>query len=179
MPAALVLTPVALTLGMLALAAGGPPPGGPPPAVPTAGDAAAVSPRFTWPVRPRPTVLRRFAIGPQPWSPGHRGVDLAAPAGAPVLTAADGRVTFTGPVAGVGVVVVDHGELRTTYEPVEATVTRGAAVTGGQEIGTLDAATAHCGQTCLHWGALRGDTYLDPLTLLGSGPPVLLPMGHA
>jgi murein DD-endopeptidase MepM/ murein hydrolase activator NlpD len=181
MPAALVLTPVAVAaaLGALALAGGGPPAAGPPAAPALRTGAAPAAARFSWPLRPPPAVLRRFAVGPQPWSPGHRGVDLAAPAGAPVLAAAGGRVTFAGSVAGVGVVVVAHGELRTTYEPVTGSVARGAAVSQGQEIGTLAPSTAHCGRTCLHWGALRGDVYVDPLTLLGSGPPVLLPMGRS
>ena len=126
-------------------------------------------------------MLRRFAPGPQPWSPGHRGVDLGAGAGAAVLAAGDGRVTFVGTVAGVGVVVVDHGTLRTTYGPVTATMPSGAAVSAGQEIGRLDAATGHCGRACLHWGALRGSVYVDPLLLPGlpgaPGPPVLLPLG--
>jgi hypothetical protein len=28
---------------------------------------------------------------------------------------------------------------------------------------------------CLHWGLLRGATYLNPLTLVGAGPIRLLP----
>ena len=183
MPAALVMTPVALALGVLVLGGGGPPSAGPP-AVPAAAVEAPSAPaaaRFTWPLRPRPVVLRRFAVGPHPWSPGHRGVDLATAARAAVLAAADGRVTFAGAVAGVGVVVVDHGTLRTTYEPVSATVPKGAEVRAGQEVGTIGAATGHCGVTCLHWGALRGTVYVDPLLLPGlpgsAGPPVLLPLG--
>jgi murein DD-endopeptidase MepM/ murein hydrolase activator NlpD len=59
-----------------------------------------------------------------PFGPGHRGVDLAAVAGAPVLAAGAGTVVFAGTVAGRGVVSVDHsGGLRTTYEPVLPTVT--------------------------------------------------------
>src|SRR4051794_19282431 len=134
--------------------------------------------RFRWPLDPPPHVLRRFAVGPQPWSPGHRGVDLGGGAGAPVLAAAAGHVSFAGPVAGVGVVVVDHGAVRTTYEPVTPTVKVGAVVGEGARIGTLTAWTAHCGVVCLHWGALRADVYVDPLLLPGlGGPPVLLPMG--
>ena len=34
--------------------------------------------------------------------------------------------------------------------------------------------------TCLHWGARRGDTYLDPLSLLRPlGPVRLLPWSSA
>ncbi len=31
----------------------------------------------------------------------------------------------------------------------------------------------HCSSTCLHWGLKRGDTYLDPLLLVGGGESVL------
>jgi murein DD-endopeptidase MepM/ murein hydrolase activator NlpD len=125
-------------------------------------------------------VLRGFAPGPQPWSPGHRGVDLGAPAQAPVLAAGAGRVTFAGVIAGQGVVVIEHGtRLRTTYEPVVATVTVGQVVTAGQLIGTLQPGVRHGPSgPCLHWGARVGDGYLDPLLLLRGRhvPPVLLPV---
>jgi murein DD-endopeptidase MepM/ murein hydrolase activator NlpD len=134
--------------------------------------------RFRWPLSPPPEVLRRFAVGPQPWSPGHRGVDLAAGAGQRVLSAGAGTVAFAGLVAGRGVVTVAHtGGLRTTYEPVTAGMGVGRAVAAGDELGVL-ATGNHCPVTCLHWGALRGDVYVDPLTLLRPpAPPILLPLG--
>jgi murein DD-endopeptidase MepM/ murein hydrolase activator NlpD len=92
-----------------------------------------------------------------------------------VVAAADGTVTYAGVLAGRGVVVVDHGEVRTTYEPVAATVAVGEVVSRGQPIGRLQAGHASCpGRTCLHWGLREGDTYLDPLLLLG-GTIRLLP----
>ena len=73
--------------------------------------------------------------------------------------------------------VVDHGDTRTTYEPVLATLAVGDAVARGQPIGTLDLAGGHClPRACLHWGWLRGDVYLDPLDLVGAGPVRLLPL---
>jgi murein DD-endopeptidase MepM/ murein hydrolase activator NlpD len=94
-----------------------------------------------------------------------------------VLAAGPGIVAFAGLVAGRGVVTVAHeGGLRTTYEPVIAAVKVGRTVTAGDELGVL-AAGAHCPAACLHWGALRGDVYVDPLTLLRPpAPPVLLPL---
>lgn len=141
--------------------------------------AARPAPAFGWPLTPAPVVLRRFVVGPQPWSPGHRGVDLAAGAGQPVLAAGSGTVSFAGPVAGRGVVAVLHeGGVRTTYEPVTAKVRRGDVVSRGTPLGVL-AGGPHCAGPCLHWGALRGETYLDPLSLLGPpAPPVLLPLGR-
>jgi murein DD-endopeptidase MepM/ murein hydrolase activator NlpD len=85
-------------------------------------------------------VLRRFAVGPHPWSPGHRGVDLAADAGQQVLASGAGVVGFAGRVAGIGVVVVDHGGgLRTTYEPVDAAIGVGSRTVAGTRVGTVGA----------------------------------------
>jgi murein DD-endopeptidase MepM/ murein hydrolase activator NlpD len=138
---------------------------------------AAPRARYIWPLAPAPHVLRRFAPGPAPWSPGHRGVDLAASAGQAVLAAAPGVVTFAGRIAGTAAVSVTHGDgLRTTYQPVAPQVRAGDHVVAGQPLGRLDDWLGHCPRPCLHWGALRGRTYLDPLALLGLVPPVLLPV---
>ncbi len=132
-----------------------------------------------WPISPRPAVLQGFSVGPYRWSPGHRGVDLASAPGTVVRAAERGVVGFAGPLAGRGVVVILHpGGLRTTYEPVQSVVRRGQRIDVGQQIGRLQATGSHCAPvTCLHWGALRGQTYLDPLSLVGRRPPpVLLPL---
>ena len=75
-------------------------------------------------------------------------------------------------------VVISHGDTRTTYEPVLAEVTRGDAVGAGDRIGTLDVAQSHCfPAACLHWGWLRGGEYLDPLQLVRTtGQVRLLPL---
>ncbi len=97
-----------------------------------------------------------------------------------MLAPADGVIAWSGPVARRPVVVVAHGSgLRTTYEPVIADHGPGTAVIRGQPIGTVARSPAsHCSPaSCLHWGALRGATYLDPLALLRgwSEAVVLLP----
>jgi murein DD-endopeptidase MepM/ murein hydrolase activator NlpD len=127
-------------------------------------------------------VDRGFDPPAQPWSAGHRGVDLRTAPGAPVRAAAPGDIAFTGRVAGVPVVVIRlPGGLRTTYEPVRATLPVGATVAAGRTVGAVDGALPHCRQACLHWGLLRDDVYLDPLLLLppslrGAGPSRLLPV---
>jgi hypothetical protein len=87
-----------------------------------------------------------------------------------VLAAGNGVVTFAGLVAGKGVVVIKHGKLRTTYEPVTASVTVGSRVRVGDVIGTLSPGESHCSTqttvSCLHWGLLRGEKYLNPLSLV-------------
>jgi murein DD-endopeptidase MepM/ murein hydrolase activator NlpD len=139
---------------------------------------APVSAAWTWPLAPDPDVVAGFLAPPTPWSAGHRGVDLAAAVGQPVLSAGRGRVSFSGMVAGRGVVVVRHpGGLRTSYEPVDDRVATGTPVQAGSPLGVVSGVAGHCAPaTCLHWGLRRDLTYLDPLVLLGLGPPVLLPL---
>lgn len=130
-----------------------------------------------WPLEPVPTVVAGFDPPTAPWAPGHRGVDLLGAAGQSVRAALAGTVSFAGSIAGRGVVVVDHGGTRTTYEPVDASVTVGVTVAAGSVIGTLQSGLSHCfPRTCLHWGLLLGELYLDPLTLLGAAPVRLLPL---
>ncbi|WP_129842713.1 M23 family metallopeptidase [Streptomyces sp. RFCAC02] len=135
----------------------------------------------------RPVVERLHEPPPEPWAAGHRGVDLAGAAGDPVRAAGPGRVTFAGQVAGRGVVTVeleDSGTppVRLTHEPVLPAVAVGDDVVTGTVLGALAEGPSHCaGRPCLHWGALRDDTYLDPLSLLPrellrDGPSRLLPV---
>jgi murein DD-endopeptidase MepM/ murein hydrolase activator NlpD len=140
-----------------------------------------------WPVagqglRGRPVVERVFEPPPSPYAAGHRGVDLRAASGAPVRSAAPGRVAFAGPVAGRGVIAIALADgLRITYQPVRAAVDVGAAVAAGQIVGFMEGGSSHCATGCLHWGLRRGTNYLDPLSLLPpsilrSGPSRLLPL---
>jgi murein DD-endopeptidase MepM/ murein hydrolase activator NlpD len=93
------------------------------------------------------------------------------------MAAAAGDVSYAANLAGRGVVVVVHGSLRTTYEPVKATVRRGMHVERGQQIGTLEPGHTGCPvSACLHWGLLRGEQYLDPMTMLKRAPIRLLPL---
>ena len=145
-----------------------------------AGPVAVPKTGWTWPLEPAPAVVRPFHPPPTPWSAGHRGVDLAASPGQPVLAVGDGRVTFAGPVAGRGVVVITHDDsLRTSYEPVSAAPPVGLPVRAGTPIGVVAPTPGHCSPgTCLHLGLRRGESYLDPLTLFGRGPPILKPLGR-
>ena len=131
---------------------------------------------WTPPVGPV-SVVHGFDLPSDPYGPGHRGVDLLAPAGGLVRATADGVVTFAGFVAGQGVVTVSHGGLRSTYEPVIATVHAGDHVRAGDPLGRLSTGPGHCGlQTCLHLGVRVGKVYLDPLTFLGHPRIRLLPV---
>jgi murein DD-endopeptidase MepM/ murein hydrolase activator NlpD len=137
------------------------------------------APPGVWPLDPRPAVISRFDPPDARWGAGHRGVDLSGRLGQRVRSALGGRVSFAGTIAGRGVVVVDHGDTRTTYEPVAAVVAVGDRVAAGATIGRLTLFGSHCfPRTCLHWGLIEGrERYLDPLTLVGAGPVRLLPLG--
>lgn len=128
------------------------------------------------PVAGDPEIIRGFDPPAQRWQSGHRGIDLAAPAGAEVRATAGGRVTFAGRLAGRGVVVVDHGEVRTTYEPVTALRSVGDEVSVGDLIGRLEPGhdCGRPGTDCLHLGLRRGEAYLDPALLLGGARAVRL-----
>jgi murein DD-endopeptidase MepM/ murein hydrolase activator NlpD len=141
------------------------------------GPVTGEDPVGVWPLQPEPEVVRPFDPPDSPYGAGHRGVDLLGHVGQPVLSALPGTVTYAGSLAGRGVVVVDHGATRTTYEPVAATVGVGSPVVAGTQIGTLELAGSHCfPRACLHWGWIEGETYLDPLRLVGAGPVRLLPL---
>lgn len=139
--------------------------------------AMSSAPRWVWPSDAPQTVVHPFAPPSTRWGSGHRGVDLAAVVGGSIRAPADGQVAFSGMVAGRPVVVIAHpGGLRSTFEPVSATVSVGALVRQGEVIGLLSAQPGHCAPaSCLHWGVLRGEVYLDPLSLI-SGRVVLLPV---
>ena len=140
-------------------------------------DTTDTDPVGVWPLVPEPEVVEGFDPPDSPYGAGHRGVDLAGAPGQPVRTSLPGTVTYAGPLAGRGVVVVDHGETRTTYEPVAASVSIGDVLAAGDRIGTLQVPGSHCfPRACLHWGWIRGETYLDPLRLVGVGPVRLLPL---
>lgn len=132
---------------------------------------------WSWPLDPRPAVLRTFDPPAEPWLSGHRGVDLrAADDGARVTSPAAGTVTFVGVVVDRPVITVDHGNgLRSSFEAVRSDLKPGTAVAEGQVLGWIQ--PGHCMPApCVHWGVRRGEDYLNPLAFVTDlRPSVLLP----
>ncbi|MFD4371714.1 M23 family metallopeptidase [Streptomyces sp. NPDC058486] len=134
-----------------------------------------------WPVGPpAPDILRPWHPPAGPYAPGHRGIDLATPEGTTVHAPTAGTVTFAGQVAGRGTVTLTLPNtgtppLRTTFTPVTPLARTGDHIRPGDPLARVTPNT-HCPRTCLHWGLLRGDHYLDPLLLLRRGPSRLLPL---
>ncbi|MGD8194023.1 peptidoglycan DD-metalloendopeptidase family protein [Herbiconiux sp. P18] len=139
--------------------------------------AGPVSGSWEWPVAPPHRVTAPFRAPPTRYEAGHRGIDLVAAPGAAVVAVDAGTVTFAGTVVDRPLIVVQHaGGVRSTLEPVHASVAVGAAVARGQLVGEV-ATGGHCGDACLHLGARLGDDYLNPLLFLAAIPrAVLLPV---
>jgi murein DD-endopeptidase MepM/ murein hydrolase activator NlpD len=140
----------------------------------TAGADAQLHPPLPTPL----AVVRSFAPPLHPWAAGNRGVDLAAHAGEEVSAATAGLVIYAGLLAGRGVISIRDGSLRTTYEPVDPIVRSDDYVVAGQLIGYVSSAADACGPpgSCLHWGALQSDVYVNPMNLLGAPRVRLLPI---
>lgn len=124
------------------------------------------------------SVVTAFDPPAERWLSGHRGVDLSVAPLETVLAPADGTVVFAGAVGGRPVLSIEHaGDLRTTYEPVRATVRAGDRVAGGDPVGHVLAGHLGCPvEACLHWGARVAsggpsrddDDYVDPLSLVAA-----------
>ena len=137
----------------------------------TVASTSVAAPPGAQPARPRvryqppvaAPVIDPFRPPATPFGPGNRGLEYATVPGTIVAAAADGLVTFAGPVAGALHVTVGHADgIRTSYSFLAAIRVRvGQAVRRGQPIGVA--------ARRLHVGARRGDVYLDPASLWG-GP---------
>lgn len=129
---------------------------------------------WSWPVDGAREVLRAFVLPPEPWLPGHRGIDIAAH-GLELLAPADGIVRFAARVVDRGVLSIDHGgAVVSSFEPVVALVAEGEAVARGQVVARIDG--GHCPVACVHVGLRIDGAYRNPLLLLGGASwPILLP----
>ncbi len=120
---------------------------------------------LTWPVSD-PDVSEAFDPPPQPWSSGHRGIDLSTTVGDELLAPADGSIAFAGSVAGKSVVTIRHGALTSTFEPAYTELSIGTATQQGQPFAVVEGESDHCSSECVHWGVrTSSDEYLNPQSL--------------
>jgi murein DD-endopeptidase MepM/ murein hydrolase activator NlpD len=129
---------------------------------------------FLWPAKGRISGIygsQRILNG-EPRRP-HLGIDIAAPAGTPVVASAAGTVTlahtdlyFTG-----GTVIIDHGHgLSTVYSHLSAvSVKTGQTVTRGQGIGKIGSTGRSTGPH-LDWRINWFQERLDPMLIAGPMP---------
>lgn len=143
------------------------------------GAEVAPDPGWRWPLAPPVNVAAPFLAPATRYSAGHRGIDLVAASGTPVLAPTDGVVSFAGTVVDRPLVTIDHGDgVLVSLEPVLATAAEGEPVARGQPIGSV-AAGGHCGDGCLHLGVRVYGEYVSPLVFITGLPrAVLLPLGR-
>ncbi len=98
----------------------------------------------------------------------HRGIDLKAKTGTPVLTTADGKVVFAGDNGKYGISVrILHADGYVTFYAhlSKADVSKGDRVILGQQIGAVGSTGASLAPH-LHYEVLKDDAPIDPLALL-------------
>ena len=134
---------------------------------------------WRWPVRG--AVITAYRNATDPYAAGqHRGIDIAAPTGTPVVAATGGTVRFAGRVGFSGLVVAvrtGDGRFDTSYLHLSAiAVRRGQRVQPGQRLGAIGTTGRRsAAQPHLHFGVRDAGSrhgYHDPLDFLPpAGPP--------
>lgn len=129
---------------------------------------------FVWPVWGQitskfgDTRLSAYSGGTRP----HKGVDIAAPLGTPIVAPSDGVVSFVGQQLDVGrLIFIDHGHGFTTmYGHLnKAFVHRGDKVRKGQTIGAVGA-SGHCTGPHLHYEVRLQGKQVNPASYLNQAP---------
>jgi murein DD-endopeptidase MepM/ murein hydrolase activator NlpD len=125
-------------------------------------------------------LIANFRSPNSDYSAGHRGVDFLVSEGQALLAPSEGRVAFSGSVAGRSVLAIQHNpSLRTALEPACSQLPVGDRVVAGQIIGYVCGRgyASHCApRICLHYSLRSDGRYLSPLALTGGlAPSVLIP----
>lgn len=141
-----------------------------------ASSVSSSSSRWTWPVSGTRTVVAPFRAPAHAFGAGHRGIDILAAAGGPVVAPADGVVAFRGTVVDRPLLTIEHeGGFVSTLEPVDSALRPGDAIRAGMVVGALGHG-GHSPAGALHLGVRREGAYVDPMLLFGGAPrAVLLP----
>lgn len=103
----------------------------------------------------------------------HDGIDLAAPAGLPVKTAAPGTVIFAGDQKGYGLIVIvehDSGLITLYAHNRDLRVKTGQKIRDGQVVATVGDSGRTSGPH-LHFEVRKDGHPVDPLEFLGAVPP--------
>ncbi|MEA2407489.1 MAG: hypothetical protein QOE69_1608, partial [Thermoleophilaceae bacterium] len=135
-------------------------------------EAAPARAAWVWPVSG--DVITAYRNGTDPYATGqHRGIDIAAPVGTPVVAAAGGTVRFAGTAGSSGLTIsvrTDDGYDTSYLHLSSAAVHAGARVSSGDRIGAVGTTgTRSAPAPHLHFGVRDAGTrhdYHDPLAFL-------------
>ena len=116
-------------------------------------------------------VQRTFRAPLTAYGPGHRGIDLLATDGEPLVSPIAGNISFNGLVAlKPEVTVASPDGLHFTLEPACGELPAGSHVSQGSPVGVVCASgyQSHCSpEVCLLFSARNQIGYLSPLWLMG------------
>ena len=132
------------------------------------GRIAAADGALCWPLPGHTYISCHFGEVGAFGNAGHRGTDIPAPEGTPILAAHSGTVLVSGWNDSYGnQVLLDNGAgLSTRYAHMTATaVTAGETVTAGQVIGYVGSTGDSTGNH-LHFEVMQGGVRVDPLRLV-------------
>lgn len=132
------------------------------------GGIAAADGALCWPLPGHTYISCHFGETDAFGNAGHRGTDIPAPEGTPILAAHSGTVLVSGWNDSYGnQVLLDNGAgLSTRYAHMTATaVTAGETVTAGQVIGYVGSTGDSTGNH-LHFEVMQGGVRVDPLSLV-------------
>jgi murein DD-endopeptidase MepM/ murein hydrolase activator NlpD len=123
---------------------------------------AASSSGFIWPVQG--PVVSPFG---ERWGRLHAGIDIAAPAGTPIVASASGSVVYSGVMSGYGnIVVLQHGAIATAYAHNSSNaVAVGQTVTQGATIAYVGC-TGSCFGDHVHFEVRVNGSPVDPMGYL-------------
>ena len=122
---------------------------------------------FCWPLPGHTTISCNFGEPDAFGNPGHRGTDIPAPEGTPILAAHSGTVIISGWNDSYGnQVLLDNGAgLSTRYAHMtQSAVAAGETVTAGQVIGYVGSTGDSTGNH-LHFEVLQSGIRIDPLDM--------------
>ncbi len=125
--------------------------------------------QLSWPVPASSNITSGFGYRSQPTagaSTNHKGIDIAAALGTPIVAAGSGNVIASGPASGYGNwIKIDHGNgLTTTYGHMKILyVSSGQTVTAGQTIALVGSEGVSTGPH-LHFQVEVNGTPVNPLT---------------
>src|SRR5919198_5258612 len=140
---------------------------------------AVAPPAFGWSWPVSGPVLRPFSVGSNPYAAGqHRGIDIGAASGTPVVAPATGQVSFAGTVPRGGKTVTiqtPDGYSATLLHLGSYSVRRGEPVSEGSVVGTVGpSGVPELAQPYVYFGVrvtAQPNGYLDPLLLLPRTEP--------
>jgi murein DD-endopeptidase MepM/ murein hydrolase activator NlpD len=138
--------------------------------------ATATDPPWIWPA-PKPRVIvEPYRAPAHSYGAGHRGVDVVAERGSPVLSPAAGVVAFRGTVVDRPLLTITHADgVVTTLEPVDSSMSPGDVLAAGDQVGTVSTG-GHSAPDTLHIGVRVDGAYIDPMSMFGGAErAVLLP----